>query len=493
VIIDDFHFAQEWRVFQDAMRKVLPDGQIVRLDTAHSDQRSLQVRRQLFHLRADSLNAVRNRTCKVGRVTFTPRYHHKLILSVLIVLGIVAVLLALAQDQQTLKVESRHAVEDPLFPGYVSALLGVNATGGNRYEVLTNGDEIFPAMLAAVNGATRRICLETYIYEAGTVGDQFSAAFEAAAKRGVEVRMVVDAMGSDKIAKAWRERLVAAGVKIGDFGQAKWYTLEELNYRTHRKILVVDGRVGFTGGVGLADHWLGHAEDKEHWRDTMVRIEGPVARLMEGAFSENFEETSPQPVTPVVDPPAEIPPSPHDSAMVLRSSPTGGSNDLKRLYLLTIGAARRTLDISSPYFITDESSDWSLAQAVKRGVKVRILVEGDLTDAKPVKYSSRYAYQKFLDLGIEIYEYQPTMMHAKAMVVDGTWSMFGSANFDNRSLELNDEMNVAVSDPGLAARLLQDFNQDLQRSTKLEAGSWRRRSPLEKAREYFWSYFGEIF
>ena len=430
---------------------------------------------------------------KLWRVRLTPRRHRKLFFTVLIVFGIGGALLAFAQDQQTLKIESRYAVEDPLFPGYVSALLGTNATGGNSYQVLTNGDQIFPAMLAAIERRGAPRLPGDYIYDKGTVGDQFSAAFEAAAKRGVQVSLVVDALGSEKIPKAWRERLVAAGVKIGSFGQAKWYTLEELNYRTHRKILVVDGRVGFTGGVGLADQWLGTAQDKEHWRDTMVRIEGPLARLIEGTFNENFVETSVQPVVPVVDPPIEIPPSPKDSAMVLRSSPSGGANDLKRLYLVTIAAARRTLDISSPYFITDESSDWSLEAAVKRGVKVRILVEGDLTDAMPVKYASRYAYQRLLDLGIEIYEYQPTMMHTKAMIADGSWSVFGSANFDNRSLELNDEMNVAVSDPGLAARLLQDFTEDLRRAKKLDPDAWSRRSPLEKAREHFWSYFGEIF
>jgi cardiolipin synthase len=179
--------------------------------------------------------------------------------------------------------------------------------------------------------------------------------------------------------------------------------------------------------------------------------------------------------------------------MVLRSSPSGGANDLKRLYLLTIAAARRTLDISTPYFLTDESSDWALAEARKRGVRVRILVEGDLTDAKPVKYASRYSYQRLLEQGIEIYEYQPTMMHAKALVSDGVWSVFGSANFDNRSLELNDEMNIAVSDKGLAARLLADFEQDLRLTQKLEAATWRQRPLLEKAREYFWSYFAEIF
>ena len=424
---------------------------------------------------------------------FRLRRHHKFLLSVLIVVGIVVSLLAIAQDQETLKIQSPYKADDPLFPAYVSALLGTLETGGNRYEVLTNGDQIFPSMLAAINSATRRISLETYIYENGTVGDQFSAAFEAAARRGVQVRMVVDAMGSDKIPKEWRQRLVDAGVKIGDFGQPKWYSLEELNYRTHRKILVTDGHVGFTGGVGLDDHWLGNAQDKDHWRDTMVRIEGPVARLMEGAFNENFIATSPQPVVPIVDPPPYVPPAPDDAAMVVRSSPTGGSNDLKRLYLLTIGAARRTLDISSPYFIIDESSKWALLDAVKRGVKIRVLVEGNLTDAKPVKYASRYAYQELLDAGIEIYEYQPTMMHAKTIVVDGAWSMFGSANFDNRSLELNDEMNVAVRDPGLASRLLQDFEQDLRRSKKLDPDAWRRRPVLDKAREHFWSYFGEIF
>jgi cardiolipin synthase A/B len=425
-------------------------------------------------------------------VKFTLRYHHKLVFAILIVTGVAALLLAIAQDQQTLKIESAHSADDPQFPAYVAALLNAQATGGNRYEVLTNGDQIFPSMLAAINGARRRISFETYIYKESRVGEQFTAALEAAGKRGVELNLVIDAVGSGSMPKEWSERLKAAGAQIGEFGEPKWYSLEELNYRTHRKILVVDGRIGFTGGAGVDDQWLGHAEDKEHWRDTMVRIEGPSARLMEGAFTENLIETL-GPVTPTVDPPPLIPPEPKDSAMVLRSSPSGGANDLKRHFMLSIAAARRTIDICSPYFITDESSDWALTQAVKRGVRIRILVEGDITDAKAVKYAGRDAYERLMQQGIEIYEYQPTMMHTKAVIVDGVWSTFGSANFDNRSLELNDEMNVVVSDPGLAARLLQDFEQDLQRSKKLDLSEWRRRSPLEKARERFWSYFGEVF
>ena len=418
--------------------------------------------------------------------------HRKLIVSVVVCLLLVGGLLALAQDQVTLKIQSAYQADDHEFPSYAAALLGVHPTGGNSYTVLTNGDQIFPAMQAAVNGAQRRISFETYIYNEGTVGRQFTDAFIAAAKRGVQVQLVIDAMGSSKIPKEWRDSLLAAGVKLGEFGEPKWYSLEELNYRTHRKILTIDGRIAFTGGVGLDDQWMGNAEDPQHWRDTMVRFEGPVARLVEGAFQENFVETL-GPVTPIVDPPPQIPAEPLDTAIVLRSSPTGGSNDLKRLYLLSIAAARRTLDICSPYFVTDESTEWALTEARRRGVRVRILVEGDLTDAKPVKYASRDPYQRLLDLGVEIYEYQPTMMHVKATIVDGIWSMVGSANFDNRSLELNDEMNVAASDRALAARLTQDFEQDLRSARKLDSATWRQRPFLEKAREHFWSYFGEIF
>lgn len=425
-------------------------------------------------------------------MTLRPHHHPKLVFTVLGALAAVLTLLAFAQDQETLMIESAHSANDPKFPSYVATLLSVQATGGNTYTVLSNGDQIFPSMLAAINRARRRIVFETYIYEKGIVGEQFTDALEAAEKRGVKVTLIIDALGSKNLPTEWRERLTAAGAQIGEFGRPKWYSLEELNYRTHRKILVIDGAVGFTGGAGVADHWIGHAESKEHWRDMMIRVEGPAARLMEGVFAENQIETL-GPVAPVVDPPAVIPPEPKDSAMVLRSSPTGGANDLKLLYMLSIAAARRTLDICSPYFLTDESSDWALAQAVQRGVRVRILVEGDITDAKPVKYAGRYAYERLMREGISIYEYEPTMMHTKVLIVDDVWSMVGSANFDNRSLELNDEMNVAVSDPGLAARLLQDFEQDLQRAKKLDLNEWRRRPVLDKIREHFWSYFSEIF
>jgi cardiolipin synthase len=413
---------------------------------------------------------------------------------VLIVALVVALGLALAQDQETLKVRSAVAAEDERAPYYVAALVGAVAASGNSYDVLTNGDEIFPAMLQAIDGSRRRISFETYIYEDGAVAERFTSAFEQAARRGVEVSMVLDLFGSSGMKGEHLDRLKAAGCKVVTLNTPRWYELEEVNYRTHRKILVVDGEVGFTGGAGIADHWLGNAQDKTHWRDTQVRMRGPIVRLLEGAFYENFIEAGGI-VTPILgDPTVEIEELGADeTSLLLRGSPTGGGGDLKRLYLLAIAMARRSLDIVSPYFITDESSMWSLADAAGRGVRIRILVEGDTTDAKPVKYSSRAAYDRLMSLGIELYEYQPTMLHAKVLIADGAWSMFGSANFDNRSLELNDELNVAVTNRNLAGRFKQDFERDLRAARRLELGSWRNRPRIDKIREQFWSLFGEVF
>ncbi len=418
----------------------------------------------------------------------------------LILLGAAAVIalgLLLAQDQVTLQVRSTVSADDPRHPEYVAALVGGDLTRGNTFEVLTNGVEMLPRMLEAIDRASRRISFETYIFDKGQVAEQFTSALERAARRGVQVRIVVDAIGGSTMEAAHRDRLVQAGCHLAEFNPPTWYSLETVNYRTHRKILVVDGEVGFTGGVGVADHWMGNADSKDHWRDTQVRITGPVVRLMEASFYENYLEADGA-EAPVLDeysaPTADSAPAAEAApALQVRSSPTGGSNDLKRLYLLSLASARRSLDIATPYFVTDESTSWSLEDAIRRGVKIRILLEGEITDAMPVKYASRHAYDRLLQQGVELYEYQPTMMHAKVLVVDGIWSMFGSANFDNRSLELNDELNVAVSSQDLAARFLRDFEQDLAVSKRITLEDWRRRSLLQKTRERFWSTFGEVF
>jgi cardiolipin synthase len=405
---------------------------------------------------------------------------------------VVALGLVLAQDQTTLRLRSAYPAEHPQHPSYIAALVGADSRRGNDYDILVNGDEIFPAMLAAINGARQRISFETYIYDSGEVANQFTTALEAAAKRGVRVRIVVDALGSSSMDEAHAARLRAAGCQLVRFNPIAWYSLEHVNYRTHRKIFVVDGEVGFTGGVGVADHWLGHAQDKDHWRETHVRVRGPIVRLMEAAFYEDFAEAD-GPEVPELGDESGPASADHGASIVVRSSPTGGSNDLKRLYLLALASARRTVDITSPYFVTDESTRWSLQDTVSRGVKIRILVEGDITDAMPVKYASRAHYEQFLESGIEIYEYQPTMMHTKVIVVDGVWSMFGSANFDNRSLELNDELNLAVTSRSLAERFLQQMSKDLQVSRQLTLDSWRQRSRLSRTREQFWKAFGEVF
>jgi cardiolipin synthase A/B len=409
----------------------------------------------------------------------------------IIVAAVVVGLLLLAQDQETLKIRSRIGAEEPGHAAYVAALVGADLTRGNQYEVLTNGDQFLPAMLKAIAAARKRIVLETYIYDSGDVAAQFTAALEQAARRGVTCAIVVDAVGSSGMEGSHVTRLESAGCVVATFNPPHWYKLEELNYRSHRKILVVDGEVGFTGGAGFADHWQGNAQDREHWRDTQIAMRGPIVRLLEAAFYENFGEVH-GPVSPVVGEAAWANDSTGQSVLI-RSSPTGGSNDLKRLYLLALASARRRVDIESPYFLTDESTLWALEDAVTRGVRIRILVEGDITDAKPVKYASRYTYDRLLQLGIEIHEYQSSMLHAKALVVDGVYSIFGSANFDNRSFELNDELNVAVSSQDLARRLLEDFHDDLKGSKRLTLESWRQRPMLDKVREHFWSYFGEIF
>ena len=404
---------------------------------------------------------------------------------------VVALGIVLAQDQITLRVRSAVSAEDPRHASYIAALVGADTRRGNTYDVLTNGDQIFPAMLEAIHGARRRISFETYIYDEGTVANQFTAALEAAARRGVRVQLVVDAVGASSMDAAHADRLRAAGCLIAQFNAPAWYSLEEINYRTHRKILVVDGEIGFTGGAGVSNHWIGNADTKEHWRDTQVRIRGPIVRLLEGAFYENFVEADGGLPPELDDPATDV--GEEGASLLVRSSPTGGSNDLKRLYLFAIASARRSIDISSPYFVTDESTRWALADATARGVKIRLLVEGNITDAMPVKYASRDKYDLLLQQGIEIYEYQPTMMHAKVMVVDGVWSMFGSANFDNRSLELNDELNVAVTSRPLAARFLTDMEADIRASHRLTLEAWRQRSTLNKVRERFWGVFGEVF
>ena len=413
-----------------------------------------------------------------------------LISAMAIVVAIIATGLVIAQDQETLRVRSLLAASDPTFPPFLARLLGHSLTERDTYQVHTN-EAAFSAMLAAIDQARHRVSFETYIYkDQGEIPERFTAAFEAAARRGVEVRLVLDAIGVT-LSPQQITRLESAGCRIGWFNRVGSFSLEEVNYRTHRKALVVDGDVAFVGGIGIDDQWAKDVDGQQRWRDMMVQVRGPAAINVEAAFNENWIETM-----GLVEPdllPHDNEPDGSARSIVVWSSSEGGTNALKLLYLLALASARDTIDIQSPYLITDESTRWSLSEARRRGVRVRMLVEGDITDAKPVKFAGREDYDLFMSQGIEVYEYQPAMMHAKAMIVDGLLSIVGSANFDNRSLELNDELNVAVFDRGLAASLVADFEGDLRNSKRLNLEEWRSRPLHIRGREKLWSFFGEVF
>jgi len=414
-----------------------------------------------------------------------------LIIGIVIGFIVVGVGLVIAQDQQTLRVRTSLAATDAEFPAYLAKLSGHPLTSGDSYTVLTNGDAAFPAMLTAIGAAKHRVAFEGYVFSSNSdIARKFSDAFEAAARRGVDVRLVFDSIGA-KVAKEDIARLERAGCHLGWFHPVRSRSIEEVNYRTHRKALIVDGEVAFVGGIGIDDQWARDTEKERKWRDTHVKVVGPAATDIEAAFNENWIETG-----GVVDPDVVAhDPNPRGSAssIVVWSSPEGGTNALKLTYLLSLAAARSSIDIQSPYLMTDSTTEWSLADARRRGVHVRMLVEGDITDAKPVKFASRAQYERLMELGVDIYEYQPAMMHVKVVVVDGVASIVGSANFDNRSFELNDELNVVLFDRAVAARLRDDFETDLKQSRRLDLQSWRSRPLYVRAREKAWGLFGELF
>jgi cardiolipin synthase A/B len=411
-------------------------------------------------------------------------------IGVAIALVVVVSILFLAQDKSTLNIQSPVAATDGAFVSYLALHLNAPITRGNVYEVLENGDEIFPPMLEAIRHARTRIEFESYIFS-GDMGEAFTKELIDASRRGVTVRMVLDALGVSLPPRSLRQRIENAGGHLVWFNGLRTWTLKSANYRTHRKLLIVDGAVAFTGGAGVADHWMGNADAPDHWRDTQFRITGPSVAMLEAAFFENWIEGGGDP-DPIFDPP-DLPRGSPAPAVTVWSNASEGVNDVKLMYLYAIASARRSIDLESPYVILDSSTRLVLTDALKRGVQVRILTDGHITDAKPVKYTSRYEYDRLMTDGAHIYEYQPTMMHAKVMVIDGLVSVIGTANFDNRSLELNDEVGIAVVDPELAGTLTASFERDLARSKTWTLDEWRGRPIYSKALEMFWAPFGEMF
>jgi cardiolipin synthase len=373
-------------------------------------------------------------------------------------------------------------VHDLAFLQTMHALTGAAMSPGNKVEILKNGVQIFPSMLAAIRAARKTINLEFYIYWDGEIGRTFAEALAERARAGVAVKVILDAVGSSTMSARLIDFLRRNGIDLEWYHPLRWYTLSRFNHRTHRKVLVVDGTVGFSGGVGIADEWLGDADAKNHWRDTVARVEGPVVTQMQFAFMDNWVKSRGELLTGLDYFPAIEPRGPH-LAQVIKSSPSEGSSTVKLLYIVSIVSAQKTIWISNAYFVPDRDTIRALEGAVRRGVDVRVIVPGELTDVPIVRQASRLHYELLLRRGIRIFEYQPTMMHAKTMVVDGVWTTIGSSNFDDRSFRLNDEVNVNVYDAGIAAQMEAMFQEDLARSREVTQAKWFRRPVFDRLKE----------
>jgi cardiolipin synthase len=409
--------------------------------------------------------------------------------TVTLVATLLAVNLVGGEKELDQHVERVYATSDPDFRRAMTSLLGAPILPGNRVVDLQNGDGIFPQMLSAIREAKSSITFETYIYWSGEIGQAFADALSERARAGVPVHVLLDWVGSLKMEERFLDQLRTAGVEVERFHEPRWYTLSRMNNRTHRKLLVVDGRIAFTGGVGIADQWQGHAQDAEHWRDTHYRVDGPAAATFQAVFLDNWTKVTGR----VLHGPAYFPaiPSQGDAAaQMVSSSPSGGSESIHLMYLLAIAAASRTILLSSSYFVPDEVTVAAMVAAVQRGVQVRVVTPGPLIDTQLVRVASRARWGELLAAGVEIAEYQPTMYHVKMLAVDGRFVSVGSTNFDNRSFRLNDEANLNVYDEAFAARTEAVFQADWARSKPVTWADWSNRPWHEKAREVLVGWLG---
>ncbi len=408
-----------------------------------------------------------------------------------VILGTVlatTLVLALAQNFKTpeksleQKIDHRYSVADPQFQREMSALLGPAIVGGNEVTALQNGKEIFPAMLLAIRSAQASITFETFIYWSGDVGKEFSQALSERAQAGVSVNVIIDWVGSTKMEQSLLDSMQAAGVVLHRYRPLRWYNLGRMNNRTHRKLLVVDGRIGFTGGVGIADQWSGDGSDPEHWRDTHYRIEGPAVAQLQAAFNDNWIKTTGK----VLNGTNYFPDLQQAGAMdahVFVASPSGGSESMHLMYLLAIAAAESSIDLAAAYFVPDELLIQALIAAGERGVRVRILLPGPHIDALTVKIASKANWGGLLDAGIQIHVYQPTMLHTKLLIVDSELVSVGSTNFDMRSIRLNDEASLNVYNHDFAMRMTAVFEADLMEAEPYSLIKWRERPFAERLYE----------
>src|SRR5688572_4656060 len=350
---------------------------------------------------------------------------------------------------------------------------------GNKVEILTNGAQFYPAMIEAIRAATRSVNLECYIFQPGRVADEFIDALSDRARKGVNVTIVVDAIGSFSLWGRPVQRLRKAGCRIASYQRFHWYRLARINNRTHRELLVVDGRVAFAGGAGIADWWAFAKGRRRPWRDTMAKFEGPIVAALQGVAAENWLECCGEILTgPEYFPNLE--PAGDATAFVIRSSPSDRATVSRVAFQLLMEGADREVCISTPYFLPDRAMRRALIDIARRGVALSVIVPGRRTDQRWVRLASRRMWGELLRAGVRIHEYRATMTHAKILIIDGLWAVLGTTNIDNRSFEHNDEINVGVRDTTVAARLMEDYVRDLQDSREVTLPLWQQRPLWEK-------------
>lgn len=358
-------------------------------------------------------------------------------------------------------------------PQTLAAHLGVPISDSNAVRLMLNGEEIFPPMLEAIESAQETVNFLTYVYWTGPVAEDFARALADAAERGVEVRVLLDAYGAQHINSDLLDAMEAAGCTVAWYHPFDWYNFRRINHRTHRKVLVVDGTRAFTGGVGIATEWMGDASNPDEWRDNHFELRGPIVTHLQGAFSENWLEATGE----VLGGASFFPPSVNAGtvrAIPLLASPRRDMSPIAFSYWLVMQYATERVDIATPYFVPDESLLAAMASTARRGIRVRLLLPGPHMDSRLVRWASLSRYPELLEAGVEIYEFQPTMLHTKSLLVDDRWSVIGSANFDNRSFELNDEIQVFVDDAALNGLLSASFDEDLARSNRITPDKFRR-------------------
>ncbi|HEY1280218.1 MAG TPA: phospholipase D-like domain-containing protein [Acidimicrobiales bacterium] len=365
----------------------------------------------------------------------------------------------------------------------LEGVIGVPATEGNRIDVLRNGDEIFPAMLDAIGHGRHTIDFLTFVYWEGEIGREFAHRLAERAAEGVRARVLLDAWGARTMERSLIDLMASKGVQIRWFRPLRRFWPSAINHRTHRKVLIVDEAVGFTGGVGIADEWQGDARDASEWRDTHFRVAGPAVDGLRAAFLDNWAETDDELFEDGVDRFPDQPKPGQSLVQCVRGASESGWSDMATLFRTLLQLAQHRIRITTPYFVPDADLGDRLCAAADRGVDVQVLLPGPVMDKRFVQVAAEGEYERLLEHGIAVWNFQPTMLHAKAMTVDGLVANIGSANFNPRSVTWDEEINVVALDAELASVLDDHFDTDLERSVRIEPGRWRRRSVLQQATE----------